>query len=278
MVNFGAGMDFLKEQSAAFGGGNRGSGFNKITWIKPGEQAGFYFITDMNQMLVPLIHGKTMPAGRSGKTWSKDVLCMRTSAKDETVCPMCEANGRAFKEADAKGVKLQRPPFPGPFPRMVGYVFAEHVIHTVKKDESWRSVRTPEGVGYLEQTRKIMLMVAGKELAQDMQALSFTGDPADEDFDPSIATLLDRSFIISKTADDNKTTTNLKPNKPIPAEGLPDYVREAVAALPPLVDTINKEFSDGYEPRTTTTTSAAEDVPTADDFAQGQDELEEVAF
>ncbi len=223
---YGRGLDYLREEREKESA--RGGGMMKL-WIKGGQQASFWFITDVNDFRVPLIHivPKTR---RDGSPWQKDVACAKRRLDDDTPCRLC-----ALRERGDETIK-------GPWTRWVGFVYVQDVVSRDKPKRPLGELETRQAGGksvYVQHVNQTWLVVAKTDLQGQIEEAYF-GDPMDPDNEDRDPTLLDRQYIITR-AKGGRTSESLKSREPSDA---PEDVVAARADAPDLDEVINKEFGD----------------------------------
>lgn len=276
-VGVNKGLEFLREQREKIGAGSGDRYWN--LWIKPGDRAQFWFLTDGPDLAVVLMHVVDV-VGRGGKSFSKDVLCARASIEDETHCDLCETDR--------------------PMLRVISYVYVTQIIHArrdpkAKNSDQWEPFRAGESgvTRFREKVNAVRLLAARRELAS-LISDEFNGDPLAEDYGTRKGTLLDRPFAL-KRADEEKSRESIEAGAP---REMPDEVKAAMADLPPLEDTIQRQYTitpsggNGQRSRPKVDLSGDGRASTGFDdegfepgassgsagFAAGDDELEDLPF
>lgn len=236
----GTGLSSLRKERTATGGGGgeRGSGFRKL-WLKAGDRALFWFITDAEEASVPLIHLKTIPGKNGRKAWTKDVLCAKDSAEDE-ICPLGGQCMSLPRKEDGSMVN------PGPYPRLVQYIYVETIFHTekpLKGAENWEAVQSSAGPLWRENVNDVYLLVAKPKLQDQIIAEYEGGDPTDPAFTGEPISLVGRPYLLEHTGSGTASQDIMKRASD---RALPAGYNEAKNALAPLSETVIKEFSDGF--------------------------------
>lgn len=231
---YGVGIAFLSEQSALLSGGqNRGSGFRKL-WLRDGLTAQFTFITDGMEVPVPLIHLVAKQRRGGGKTWTKDVRCLKTKADDETYCPLCDAG---FNDEG-------KPVYPGPWPRTIFYVFVDYIMHATKPEKSNYTVKAVSNGGvtvWREEIGEVQLLIVKNKLNKQIED-AFLGDPMDDAFADRKPTLKDRQYRLKVTGAQSDRQEILVPGTLF--EKYPENVAEVAAKLAPISETVTAELDD----------------------------------
>jgi len=217
---YGKGLEFLQEQGEKLDGSSR-SRMMRL-WLRDGEASRFWFLTDGDEVQVPLIHvvGRTR---RDGTTYWKDVLCGKRSENDDNACRFCDDPA------------VDR----GPWPRGCFLVYVNEYFRPVKPaDKDWEVVQnTATGTKlYREPINNIWLLMGNIRTMPQIQK-AYYGDPLDDDFDPSNPkTLLDRQYQLSRQGRDKNINEDLRAR---PIVDIPDVVREARENKPDLSETIH---------------------------------------
>lgn len=244
-------------------------------WLKEGDRANFWFMNDGDDILVPFIH--TVPKKRkNGSPWRKDVFCARTGYDDDTQCDLCDDD--ELGDDGKKAIK-------GPWSRLVCYVYVTKIQHAQDKPDAnprWERLTQNGKTVYIEHVNGPRLLIAKPNLSQQIFDY-FVGDPDDDTMINREPTLLDREYQLVRTGKGNASQETLKSRAP---SEMPDEVKEAIAAIEPLEAAVTKEFTDiaprrdsgpqertygdqGYDPNR---------IPSASDFNDGDDELQDVDF
>lgn len=221
-------------------------------------------MNDGEEIVVPMIH--TVPKKRKdGSPWRKDVLCARTSYDDDTYCELCASDDEEIK---------------GPWPRLVTYVYVTTIAHP-KRDpgKDWEQRVANGRTVYVETVNAPRLLIAKNKLSQQIDEY-YMGDPEDESMVNRPPTLLDRPYRLSKIGEG---TTAYEELRSLPAAEMPAEVREAIAQMKPLAETVEAEFSDGQPARQQRPAASGggydpSRIPSASDFAEGDDDLEDLDF
>lgn len=229
---FGRGFAFLQEQKEAFGSSGD---YTPKLWLYEKETAKFWFLTDGDDVVVPLLHSVPTPK-KGGGTWNKDVLCERRTFEDPVEqCSFCVAGAN------------------GPWPRGVFWVYVDFILRN-KQDEK----RTLEAMNYGGNTvyrQKVeapwLLVANPKLMAQVVAAYSGTTDILSEDtkVDASApTTLLNRPFTLERLEGSGANTQNiLKGGNPTQ---VPSHILAARQNVPDLSETVELNFADGKKKST----------------------------
>jgi len=274
-VQLGQGMDFLRRQQEQMGSRTFGSGYKKL-WLSDGDTAMFYFITDMDQVVVPLVHGANMVSKR-GKSFSIDVLCPKPSL--DAPCPLgdkCIRNERVIGDDGTEKFK-----YPGPFPRPVFYVFVEKIYHSYPDaDGKWEKVKSGNTVLYREDVNEVYLLIAKQKIGEQIEA-AWSGDPTDVNFDTRTPTLCDQQYKI-RVAGKQTARQDILSGVGERIASLPQHVRVAADALPPLAETVVKEFGHQLTDTLPGRTSPSSEVADISDLEEVEDisdaDLEQISF
>lgn len=268
MSSFGRGVDFLNKQRQTFGGfGQRGSGYRKL-WLRDGDIARFWFLTDINDMPIPLIHLKQMPPSRkTGKPWNKDVLCPKSFVEDDSDCPYC---GLIAQDPTRKD-------FRGPYLRMVGLVYVERIAHKTQMQPEWVAQRSQSGnVLYIETPTEPIHILSEGGVMQNQIVSQATGDALDAGITDKVPTLLGRPFNLERMGEGGATTRILKE---VPwNEDIPQEVQDALANVPDIDEIVRKEFEDDAPPARATIVQGTPEYDPTRLPEQGDDTLVRVDF
>jgi len=230
-VQLGRGMTFLRQQQEKMGSSSFGSGYKKL-WLSDGDTAMFWFVTDLDEVVVPLVHGATMTS-KKGKTFNIDVLCPKPDM--ESPCPLGDRciSGELNEEGKYK--------YPGPFPRPVFYVWVDKIYHSrPDPDGKWTKVSSGNNVLYREDVGSVYLLIAKQKMQEQIEA-AWGGDPTDPSFDTRTPTLKDQQYKIRVTGQRQQRQDILSGVGERVGE-LPVEVTAAAASLPSLEETVVKEF------------------------------------
>ena len=230
MVATNRGLAFLRKQQESFGGGGYvGSGFRSFYGIT-GTQAQFFFLTDGEDIHVPLIHLEEVKR-KDNSYFTTERICARNSEDDpEDACPRC-----------VKGIK-------GPFPRLTMFVFVEARYWDKQQDtkgkqhDEWTPVPSSDGtVRYREDLNEVQIFMPRFRL-EDQTLELYDGDPMEPDYATREKTLLGRRMRLVTTGAKQQRQDIIHEGRSIDA--LPAEVVAAAAKLPDLRETVNAEWGD----------------------------------
>ncbi len=240
----------------------------KKLWLRSGERATLWFITEGTEFAVPLIHVKQVQ--RPGKkSFYKDVLCGKEYAEDEASCKFCE-------DLNEDG----RPVAMGPFPRAVFYVYVESVMHLEAgkgaNGEQHEKLERGDVIIYRERVNAVRLLICRNKLSEQIGSL-FAGDVTDDDYDESKQTLLGNSMSMFRGTGEGAASQEAITWSTSQREK-PAGFDEAVEALEPLPDTVTAEFEDTWKDRKANGNGAAKTEETAAPVATVPISTEDIDF
>lgn len=209
-------------------------------WLKEGERAQLWFMTNGDEIKSPLIHLVPKKGAPGKKDWTKDVLCAKESYEDDTYCALCEDDS-VYDDGPNVGKKIIR----GPYTRLVLLTYVQDIFHPYANPKSdgpvWTEVPSKGGPSqYRESVNDYRLLIAKQKLEAQIEE-AYWGDPTSEDYSTRTPSLLDRPFILVRTGSGSDVQETLRPQNP--AE-MPKAIVEARAKAPDLEKIVIAEFTD----------------------------------
>lgn len=228
---YGRGLGYFREQQEQYGYSGSYDDKMKNLWLKDGEVARFWFVTEGDEVLVPMLHQLAIPKKNGQGTWSKDVYCGRRSMGDPLEkCDMCVAGET-----------------PGYRACLIAYVTA---IYHPNEGEGWEARRTSDGVKYEEKVNDYRFLVLRSRLTEQVNAeyLGITdelgAEPGSEQKELP-KTLLDRPFTLSRKGAKQGVVETLKGHDRTTP---PEAIVLARKNAPDLVATCDLAFTENKRP------------------------------
>lgn len=225
-MTYPKGMDWL-QQNLANRPSNSDSNFVRKLWVKSGETAKFWFLTDGDQAVFANIHGVN-----AGKQFPVDIACQRiTDDQPESDCYLC---------VDTTGAVTGR------FLRMLMYVYVERIAHlSPRQGQDWKQ----QGKFFIEEANDTRLLIAKTRLQKTiLDEYIGVADPFAEGeaaTETKVHSLLNHPYTITKTGTGTETRETLKAGEEV--SKLPEAVANAtkeLGMLPSLDELVQSEFAD----------------------------------
>ncbi len=227
------GQEFLRQQREALGSSHGPRSGYRFQANFDGGRVQFFFLSDGDDVHVALAHMVEIKTKWGDRPFER--LCGKETADEpDEVCPRCS------DPQDESG---------DPWAKPVYYIFVEKIYHPTQKDMNgqlqpdWAAVNLGTlGIFYAEEINEVRLLGGRRSWKIDSQIEeAFAGDPTNPEAGPG--TLLTHRYQWVVAGERQKRIDNLITGDQV-FEEQPASVAEARATLPPLAETVQKEWAD----------------------------------
>ena len=226
LSGIGRGLAFLEEQREKMP--QYGDRTMKL-WLYAGDMAKIWFINDVDEVASPLIHGVARQA-KSGKAYTKDVLCSRFTYDDPVEkCELCVAGEK------------------GPWPRTQALVWVDSKFYTTRPEGN-RNVeeirrRGSNTVLYRERINAMYIFPMKSNIVDQIRSFVNNADDllseAPEEAMSEPRSLLPQPFTFERL---ENVKANSEQIRALPPETVPDEVVKLRKEAPDLIEVITDVY------------------------------------